>query len=70
MTAFAASQRSKNTIKVCFGEALRLPRNFRAKMYSRTKRGDKRLGGGDCFDFFLFSLKEYFRFYFSIFALI
>ncbi len=40
MTAFAASQRLKNIIKAYFGETLRLPRNFRAKMYSRTKRGD------------------------------
>ena len=43
MTAFAASQRSKNAIEACFGEALRLPRNFRAKMYSRTKRGDNQI---------------------------
>jgi len=38
---FAASQRSKNIIKEYFGEALYMPRNFRAKSPSRSGRRDR-----------------------------
>jgi hypothetical protein len=41
MIAYAASQKSKNAIGVCFGEALYVPRNFRAKMKHRSERRDK-----------------------------
>ncbi len=40
MTAFATSQRSKNAIEVCFGEALCAPRKFRAKMHDCSGRRD------------------------------
>jgi hypothetical protein len=40
MIAFSASRRSKNAIRVCFGEALYVPRNFRAKMKRRSERRD------------------------------
>jgi hypothetical protein len=36
MIAFAALQRSKNAIEACFGEALHVPRNFRAKIKHRS----------------------------------
>ena len=50
MTVFAASRRSKNAIEACFGEALHVPRNFRAKKPRCSDRRDNAQPRGNVAD--------------------